>query len=150
MTERKSMLNLLNKFFEHDVQMAAHSLETLEPGDAAWILKSLPHPICVQAFHFMEPRHAAKVIVEFPDPLAKEIVEHIPIRTAGEIFLSLSVEEKQKFLDRLNPTMQKRLQDQVIYPENSAGRIMNTDFLAFHTSIKVKETIQRIRTLHKR
>lgn len=144
------MLNLLNKFFEHDIQNATHSLETLEPSEAAWILKSLPQSICVQAFHFMEPRHAARVISEFPDSLVKEIVEHIPIQTAGEIFLSLPAEEKQRFLDQLNPSMQKRLQDQVIYPENSAGRIMNPDFLVLHSNFKVKEAIQRIRSLHKK
>ena len=150
MSEKKSILNLLNRFFEHDIQNATHGLETLEPSEAAWILKSLPHSVCIQSFNFMEPRHASKVILELPDYLIKEIVEHLPIRTAGEIFLSLPMEEKQKFLDRLSPQAQKQLQDQVIYPENSAGRIMNPDFLAFHSHIKVKEAIQRIRSLHKK
>ena len=35
----------------------------------------------------------------------------------------------------------------LMYPENSAGRIMSTDYLAFNEHVKVKEAVQRLRAL---
>lgn len=150
MPERKVLLTLTTKFFESNLQHATHSLEALDPPQATQILKTLSHPMCVRALGVMEPRYAARVILELPEELIREIVQGLSITSLSEIFLSLSAEKKQALLNLLSSSTQRHLLDIITYPENSAGRILNLDILAFHADMKVKEAIQKIRTFHKK
>ncbi len=150
MADKKTFLHLLNHFFESDPQKAARQLEILSSEDAAEILKSIPVSITFQIFQCLESQQASKILLQFPQEIIKEIYEKIPTRKASEIFLHLPDEEKQKLLDKLDPASQKQLQKHITYPENSAARIMNSDFLALHSQLKVKEATQKIRLLHKK
>lgn len=150
MPNRKILLGLVNRFFEYDILDAAHSLETLDPQEAAWVIKSLPKAAVIQVFQFMEARHAARVLEELPEELIGDLAEGLPVRRTGEIFLSLRDEAREKFLARLSAATMKKVQDFITYPENSAGRIMDPHFVAFYGNLKVKDVIQRLRTLHKK
>lgn len=142
--------NLIKKFFEHDPLDAAHSLETLDEADVISILKKLPVHLSVEAFQFMELRFASGLIMELPEKQIKEILDKIDVSRAAELFLRLEEEEKEVFLSYLAPTRKRQIQEHLIYPENSAGRIMSPEFLAFYEGLKVKEAIHRLRAIMQR
>ena len=58
-----------------------------------------------------------------------------------------SVEQREILLANLPQKNKTQIQEILTYPENSAGRVMSPSFLAFHTDVKVKSAIQRIRLL---
>ncbi len=142
--------NLIKKFFEHDPLDAAHSLETLDEQEVVSILKKLPVHLAVEAFQFMELRFASGLIMELPEKLLKEVLEKIEVSRVAELFLRLDEEEKELFLSFLTRTKKRQIQEHLIYPENSAGRIMSPEFLAFYEGMKVKEAIQRLRSIMQR
>lgn len=139
--------NMIKKFFEHDPLDAAHTLETMEEKEAVSILKGLPIPLAVNAFQFMEPRFGAGLIMHLTEKQVTAILEDLDVSRTAELFLRLEEEEKESFLGMLTPTKKRQVQEHLIYPENSAGRIMSPDFLAFYEGIKVKEAVQRLRSI---
>ena len=147
MTREKSFLPLVEKYFERDAVGAAHSLEAMDEEDTVDVVKSLPVPMAVEAVKYLSDPYAAKVLQKIPEDLFREIVDGLESQQVANIFLQLPQDLRQLLIDRLEGKKKKGIRELLTYPEDSAGRIMTTDFLAFHSDLKMKDAIQRIRVL---
>ncbi|NIO07997.1 MAG: magnesium transporter, partial [Deltaproteobacteria bacterium] len=78
------------------------------------------------------------------------IVERLEPTQAASILMTLSEDRRNSFVERLSQKNREQIRELLTYPENSAGRLMTTEFLALRTDTKVREAIQRIRTLANR
>jgi len=150
MTIRSPLLPLLRRYVERDPAAAAHMLETMEEGEAVSILKALSPQLCAEVFPHLQVSHAASLIKGVPPELFEAVVQRMRPEQAATILINLPRELRKTVLDHLPEGVKRELQELLTYPENSAGRIMTTDFLAFHEDVKVKDAIQRIRTLASR
>lgn len=144
------LLPLAQRYFESDPARAAHALETMEEGEALEVLKAMPHALSTQAVQHLQENLAAALLQKLPDALFRGIVERLDAQKSAALFLHLSSEVRARFLENLSEKKKKEIQEILTYPEGSAGRIMSTDFLAFHGDVKVKEVIQKIRQLAQR
>lgn len=141
------LLPLVKKYFENDPAQAAHSLESMSDEEAVAVLKALPPVLSAQAFPHLQSRYAAALLKEISPELFSQIVERLDPQQGAVIFLHLPDETRPAFLEKLPEKTKKQIQELLTYPEDSAGRIMSPEFLAFHSEVKVKNAIQRIRTL---
>lgn len=80
-----------------------------------------------------------------PPDVFREIIDKLEPHQGASLFLALSDEQRSRLLDHLPEKSKLKIADLLQYPENSAGRIMTTDFLAFHTGVRVKDAVRRIR-----
>lgn len=147
MTNRLPLLPLVQGYLERDPVTAAYILQTMDEAHAVALLKALPPHLCAQVFPYLQVTYAAALIKEIPPSLFESIIPRMKPEQAASILLNFSHEERTTFLNRLPETIKRTIQDILMFPENSAGRIMSTDFLAFHENIKVKEAVQRLRAL---
>lgn len=147
MATRTPLLPLVQKFFESDPVAAAHTLETMEEAEALAVLKALPPTLSAQAFRHLQVSHVATLLKEVPPDLFREIVRRLDPQQGAAILASLPEDIRKSFVDNLSEREKRKIQELLAYPENSAGRIMATDFLAFHAEVKVKGAIQKIRSL---
>ena len=147
MTTRLQLLPLIQGYIERDPLTAANVLQTMDEAQAVGILKALPAKLCAQVFPYLQVPYAAAMFREIPAEMFDPIVERLKPEQAAAILLALKPEERATLLERLPEKAKRQIQDILMYPENSAGRIMSTDFLAFHYGVKVKEAVQRLRTL---
>jgi len=150
MPSRSSLITMANRFFESNPAYAVQTLEAMSEEDAVNVLKALP------------PATAADAVTRLPDAMAtdlmskllptqfREIVERLAPEQGAAIFRGLPAEMRPAFLEHLSEANKRRIQELLSYPEDSAGRIMKTDFLAFHTDLKVKDAIHKIRQLANR
>lgn len=138
---------MVRQFFEQDPILAAHSLETMEEELAVSVLAALPSTRVAEIFTLLQPELAAKLLQHLSEEQLSTIVPKLNAEQGAALFLRLSEEERRHLLDRLPEKSKLQIQEVLTYPENSAGRIMNTDFLSFHSDIKVKNAIQRIRLM---
>ena len=150
MAAQKSLLPLVKKYFEDDPLQAAHHLETMSEEEAVTVLKSLPPHLSSQAFPYLQVGYAAALLKEIPAELCRQISERLDPQQAASLFMNLPNETRQKLLDNLPEKTKWQIQELLLFPENSAGRIMTTDFFALKTDIKVKEAIQKIRLTARR
>lgn len=147
MATRTPLLPLVQKFFESDPVAAAHTLETMEDAEALSVLKALPASLSAQAFRHLQVSHVATLLKEVPPDLFREIVPRLDPQQGAAILASLPEDIRKSFVDNLSEREKRKIQELLNYPENSAGRIMATEFLAFHAEVKVKGAIQKIRSL---
>ncbi len=150
MRSHTPLLPIVRKYFEDDPRKAAHSLETLSEEEAVRVLKTLPSVLSSQAFPYLQDHYAAALLKEIPQDLFNQIVEKLDPQQGARIFINLPNDIRKRFLEHLPEKIKARIQELLTYPENSAGRMMMTDFLAFHGELKVKDAIQRIRLLERK
>jgi len=141
------LLPVVRKFFEQDPLAAAHSLETMEEEEALTVLRALPPELSAYVFPYLQVTHAASFLKDLTPELFRAIVERLDPRQATTIFMSIPRQTREQFLNCLPNQTRQQLQELLTYPEDSAGRIMTTDMMAFHTDIKVRDAIQKIRAL---
>jgi|DewCreStandDraft_5_1066085.scaffolds.fasta_scaffold02634_6 magnesium transporter len=141
------VLKLVNKFFEYDPEVAAHILETMDEEEAVEILKALPPSLSAQIFRYLEVHYAAKLLKEAPPDTFKEIVSRLEPQNGAAIFRNIPDDIRKKLLEHLPEKTRRQIRELLIYPRDSVGSIMSTDFLALHTDIKVKDAIEKIRSM---
>ncbi len=147
MASRTPLLPLVRKFFETDLVAAAHSLETMDENEAINVIKSLPPSLSAHVFPLLPVSYAATLLKEVSNDHLKIIIETMDPQQAAAIFIHLPQEIRETFVGYLSEKTKKQIQELLTYPLNSAGRFMSPDFVAFHTEVKVKEAIQKIRLL---
>ncbi len=151
MTMRTPLLPLVQKFFESDPVAAAHSLETMDEAQALSVLKALPPSLSAQAFRHLQVSFVATLLKEVPPDLFTEIVRRLDAQQGAAVFTHLPDHIRKSFLDHLSEKDKQQIQELLTYPQNSAGRLMTTAFLAFHPEVKVRDAIHKIRALaHKK
>lgn len=147
MTKQTSLLPLIRSYFERDPTQAARSLETMKDEEAREVLKALPPNLTVKVFPYLQINYAANLLEEIPEELFKEIVGKLEPKQGAALFMHLPKDFRTRLLDVLPEKLKKQIAELLSYPEDSAGRIMSTNFLAFHVDQKVKDVIQKIRLL---
>src|SRR3989338_2740507 len=146
---KKSLLPIVLKYFETDPVAAAHTLEAMPEADAVSVLKSIPPSLTAQAFPHLQVNYAAALLTSIPSHLIKSIVEKLDPQHGASIFMHLPEDIREPFLEQLPQKLKQQIYELLHYPEDSAGRIMTSDYVAFHNDLKVKEAIQKIRNLAK-
>lgn len=147
MSSQTPYLQLVRTLFERDPGAAANTLETMEEEEAVKVLEEIPASLTSEAFSHLHAIHAAMIIRELSMDTARDIFERLDPKHAFAILTNLSSEKRKDLLDHLTPELKTKLQELLAYPEDSAGRIMTTEFIAFHKDTRVKDAVARIRSL---
>ena len=147
---RNALIFMVRQFFEQDPELAAHCLETMDEQQAASVLSALPTALVTEIFILLQPDLAAHLLNQLSEEQLGSIVPKLNPQQGAALFMRLSEDQRRELLQRLPEKSKVDIQEVLTYPENSAGRIMTTDFLALHSDIKVRNAIQRIRLLAKK
>lgn len=147
MNRKTALLPIVRHFFDVDPSQAAHTLEGLPEEEAVEVLKALPPTLAAKAFPHLSMPLAASLTEVMPDTLMEDILIRLTPEQGADLFAHLSEPARRKFLEKIPEPLKKEIQGILTYPADSAGRILSTDFVAFHQDLKVKEVIQKIRSL---
>lgn len=143
------LLPLIERYFNKDSGDAARAIEAMDETEAAEVLRALPPEMAVQVIQHLPNSLAARLFENFPEEKLKDIVDDLPTQQSAAIFLHLPQDARKTFLQHISRKKKKKIQELLTYPEDSAGRIMNTEFLAFHQDITVRDAIEKVRKLEK-
>jgi len=145
-----SLLPLMERYFTKDSADVARGLEAMDEDQALEILRALPPQLSIKAVRHLPNGLAARLLEDLSQDTLKEIVDGLDTQQGAGIFLRLPKDSRQKFLKSLSEQKKKKIQELLTYPEDSAGRIMSTDFLAFHSDLKVEEAVEKVRQMEQR
>ena len=129
---------------------AAHSLTELKRGDALALIELVGVEVAAPAFDHSDPRFAAKLISELTERTAIQILSRMSITRAADLLLILKRRDRVKMLRAMDRPQADQIQKIMAYPEDSAGRIMTPNFIAFQDDTKVGTAIQTLRFLAQR
>ena len=150
MTDNANLLPVLQKFFEYDLDTAAHILESMTEEEAAEVLKSLPMTLSVRVVKVLQISYAATLLKDADDEFLREMTSHLDPQSATSILMRLPQEARERMTRHISEKLKGQIRELLEYPEGSIGRTMTTDIIALKMESRAQEAIEKIRSLAKR
>ena len=132
-------------------------LLTMYPSDIAAIFSNLEEKQIPLMFRLLSKEQAAETFVEmepdaqellikgFSDNELKEVLDELYVDDAADIVEEMPANVVKRILDHADPEMRKSINQILRYPEDSAGSIMTTEYVALWPNMTVEEAILSIR-----
>jgi magnesium transporter len=120
-------------------------IEALEPELRPELVKLMGRDFDFTALTEVEDTVREQILAELPPGAVAEGVGELDSDDAVAILADLPKEEQTEILERLPPPERVTLARSLLYPENSAGRRMQTEFIAVPPAWTVGRTIDYLR-----
>lgn len=136
----------LNRTYLRDFPLgAAKQLEAMPPAEAAQALADQPAEAIGSLFEAMAPDVAADLLGHLPESQAASALAAIGPNTTLTILGQFDESGRQGYLACLEPGLQRELQELMVYPDDSAGRLMETRITTFRPDMTVAQALERLR-----
>jgi Mg/Co/Ni transporter MgtE len=134
-------------------------LSDMHPADLANIIAQLPHrnvsavlnsidvEAAGEAIGEMEPEVSSRVLSQLESAHAADVLEEMPPDEAADVLAELSDEKAQELLAQMDPEDAEKVQELLEHEDDSAGGLMNNEFLFVHPDATVDETLAQVRLL---
>jgi magnesium transporter len=122
-------------------------IDQLTPRDRLGVLASLDDEAVADAMEEMEPDTQVEVLEDLEPERAADILEEMSPDDAADLVADLSDEARQEILSLMEKDEADEVQELLGYPEDSAGGIMTTEFIAIPATLNANQTIERLREL---
>jgi len=142
-----------------DIQEAVERVRSEHPADIADLLELLDEKQRTLLFNRLELDEAGEVLDEIsteatldlfeavPDESIADILETLPVDDAAELLAEIGADRAQQILSLIEPDEARAIGVLLDYPEQSAGRLMTTEFVRLRESWTVEQTLDRLRRL---
>lgn len=133
-------------------------LDQLPTGEAALAVSRLNDDEQKRLLEKLEPEDAADLLEEMPEIEAAEMLEHLTSESAAAIIAELPSDEQVDILNLVNETSAEailaelpteeaeQIRELADYPEDSAGGLMITEYLAYAQSQTVTDVVDDMRS----
>ena len=105
---------------------AAHLIETMEPDDAAACLDHLPAKGLITLWNAIPAGFAASVYPALPLTARQTLIAELDRSRAAELLALLEPQDRDAALAAAGARTAQELRDLLSYPDDSAGRVMDT------------------------
>jgi magnesium transporter len=125
----------------------ASIIDQLAPRDRAGVLASLDNEAVADAMEEMEPDTQVEVLEDLTPERAADILEEMSPDDAADLVADLSDDARDEILALMESDEKAEVQELLSYPEDTAGGIMTTEFVAVPATLTAGQTIDRLREL---
>ena len=122
-------------------------IDQLAPRDRAGVLAALDDEAVADAIEEMEPDTQVEVLEGLAPERAADILEEMSPDDAADLVADLSDTTRQELLGLMERDEAEELGGLLAYPENTAGGMMTTEFVAVRADLTAGATIERLREL---
>jgi CBS domain-containing protein len=122
-------------------------IDQLAPRDRAGVLAALDDEAVADAMEEMEPDTQVEVLEGLAPERAADILEEMSPDDAADLVADLSDETRQELLALMERDEAEELGGLLAYPEDTAGGMMTTEFVAVPAELTASQTIDRLRQL---
>jgi magnesium transporter len=133
---------------ERNPHDAADILEAIDEEGAADLLTDLEVDDAGDVLDEMNPEAAADVLQELQADNAAALVSEMETDQAADLIEALDDDERSAVLAALDPDTAAEVGQLLLYPADTAGGMMTTDFAALPVGLTVGESIEALRKLH--
>lgn len=142
----------------NDLSTASSVIEALRPADQADVFADLDEEHQATLLPQINPADAADIIEELYDEDAAELAVQLPLSVLVRIVDEMQPDEAADLLDDLKPAQAEavllglkaahRVKSLIDYPDETAGGLMTTSFLALQRRWTAQQSIEAIRAGH--
>lgn len=139
------------------LSMAREQLSDMHPADIAEIIATIPrasiqqilnnldHETAGEAIHELEPELRTHVISQLDSDHASDILEEMPPDEAADVLGGLPEEKAQELLGLMDKEEAEEIQELMEHEHDTAGGLMNSEFIAISADTTVAEALEEIR-----
>ena len=128
----------------HPADLAA-IIDRLAPRDRAGVLASLDDEAVADAMEEMEPDTQVEVLEDLAPERAADILEEMSPDDAADLVADLDQDTRDDILRYMEPSEAKEVQELLAYPEDTAGGIMTTAYIAVGANVTAGGAIDLLR-----
>ncbi len=138
---------LTHDLLQHHVADNVEFLNTLPDDEAAELIARLPPERAVEILDQPELYRAPELIELVPPERAAALLTGMAADRAADVVHLL--ENPAGLLARLDPETKASIERLLVYPPNTAGSIMTTEFVSVPSTWTVEQTLQHIRQVER-
>jgi CBS domain-containing protein len=144
--QRRLRLNISNRLLE-DMHPAylADIVEDLSPEDREAIFENIDSEVAADALSEVAPDVQASILESLETEKAADIVEEMAPDEAADVLAELEEETSKEILDEMEHEPKAEVKELLEFEEDSAGGMMNTEYVALPESASVEDAIRALR-----
>jgi len=144
--QRRLRLNISMEPLEqmHPADLA-DIVEELSPEDREAIIEAIDTEVAAEALSEMDPETQAQIIESLDAGKAADILEEMAPDEAADVLGELEEETSEEILEEMESAPKAEVEELLEYDENTAGGLMNTEFIAVHEDATVADAVEALR-----
>ncbi|MDQ2948166.1 MAG: CBS domain-containing protein, partial [Acidobacteriota bacterium] len=145
--QRRLQLNLNNKLLEqmHPADLA-DIVEELSPDDRESIFENIDSEVAAEALSEVEPDIQASILESLDTETAADIVEEMSPAEAADALNELEEQTSHDILEEMETEPESEVRELLEYPEDTAGGMMNTEYIALPEDATVADAMAAIKS----
>jgi magnesium transporter len=138
----QSLITLLSDLHSADI---GEIINHLDFDDAVYLFKLLDHDTAGEVITELDENLREKLLAEIDPQQIANIVDKLDTDDATDIVGDLPEEIQEHVLERIDKEYSDDVKELLKYPEDTAGGLMNSDFVYVYETQTVKDAIEEVR-----
>jgi magnesium transporter len=145
--QRRLRLNISNRLLEgmHPADLA-DIVEDLTPEHREAIFENIDSEVAAEALSEVDPNIQASILESLETGKAAEIVEEMAPDEAADVLAELEQETSDEILEEMEHEPKQEVRELLEFKEDSAGGMMNTEYVALPETATVEDAIQALKS----
>jgi magnesium transporter len=143
---RRLRLNISNRLLEdmHPADLA-DIVEDLAPEDREAIFQNIDSEVAAETLSEVDPDIQASILESLETEKAAEIVEEMAPDEAADVLAELEEETSNEILEEMEHEPKSEVRELMIFQEDTAGGMMNTEYVALPETATVADAIAALK-----
>ena len=137
-----SLKNMLGTMKAADI---AEVFDSLEEDSLPLLFRLLPRDAAADTFAEMDAETQEVLIRAFSDTELREVINELYTDDAADLVEDMPANVVTRILAQADPSLRKEINEILHYPENSAGTMMTTEYVALSPDMTLEEAIGYLR-----
>jgi sporulation protein YlmC with PRC-barrel domain/CBS domain-containing protein len=144
--QRRLRLNISHASLEqiHPADLA-DIVEELSPDSREAIFETLDSEVAAEALSEVDPRMQASILESLETEKAADIVEEMWPHEAADVLAEMEAAASQEILEEMESEPKSEVRELLEFKENTAGGMMNTEYIALPESGSVADALAALR-----
>jgi magnesium transporter len=125
----------------------ADVVEEMTADERRQVFEQLDIETAAEALSEVEPDMQAAIVSELPEERAADILDEMAPDEAADLLQDLPQQTREELVDLMQKDEAKDVEELLTYPEDSAGGIMTTDFIALSADLTAAQAIDKLREI---
>ena len=123
----------------------AEIISDLSPTDSSKLLETLDIKTVADTLEEVEPDFQASLVEDMADEKVADVLEEMAPDAAADLLAELPEERSQELLKLMEHEEAQDVRELLTFPEDSAGGIMNTEYVAIRPNLTAEQVINLLR-----
>jgi len=125
----------------------ANIISQVHSEERTAIFASLSDKTAAESLHELEPKIQALLLTTVDTKKALGILEKMPADEVADVLGDIPSERAEELLRLMKPKKATQIRKLLSHPEETAGGLMTTEFIAMPRNLTVQQTIEKMREL---